>query len=175
MCVLSEGEHLPLPNEEHVSTVRHSVDQPSFPRISHISVGSVLQLGSDTLSVDTPRTMAPLYARDFVYPPLDGSITIPETIEFHWKHNADLPAFAFSRDGQEYAESITEISFLEFGRACHRVAHYIDSKFQSEGGRPVVALIALTDTLVYQATCVGIMKAGFIVSLPTSCLCSLPL
>lgn len=103
-----------------------------------------------------------LYARDFVYPPLDGSITIPETIEFHWKHNADLPAYAFSKDGNR---SITEISYLEFGRACHRVAHYVGSKFQSAGGKPVVALIALTDTLLYQAICVGIMKAGFIVSL----------
>ncbi|KAF8899601.1 hypothetical protein CPB84DRAFT_1847624 [Gymnopilus junonius] len=102
-----------------------------------------------------------LYARDFVYPPLDGSITLPETIEFHWRHNADLPAYAFSRDGQENQKP-TEISYLEFGRACHRVAHYVDSKFQSNGGRPVVALIALSDTLLYQAVCVGIMKAGFI-------------
>ncbi|KDR70727.1 hypothetical protein GALMADRAFT_75816 [Galerina marginata CBS 339.88] len=101
----------------------------------------------------------PLYSRDFVCPPLDGSLTIPEVLEFHWKHNAELPIYAFCDDGKQ---TVTEISYLEFGRACHRVAHSIGPKVPSTGGRQVVALIAVVDTMLYQAICVGIMKAGFI-------------
>ncbi|KAF8953018.1 putative aminoadipate reductase [Flammula alnicola] len=48
-------------------------------------------------------------------------------------------------------EDVTEISYLEFGRACHRVAHHFGPRFLSGHGRLVVAFIALADTLLYQA------------------------
>jgi len=103
-----------------------------------------------------------LYSESFSHPPLDGSITIPETIEFHWQHNADLPAYVFHEEGKD-TNDITEITYLEFGRASHRVANDMNCKFPSVTGRSVVAFMALTDSLLYQAISVGLMKSGFIV------------
>ncbi|KAF8868636.1 acetyl-CoA synthetase-like protein [Gymnopilus junonius] len=99
------------------------------------------------------------HSKGIVHPPLDGTVNIEEAIEFHWKHNADAPFYVFSEDGKDI---VTKISYLEFGRACHRVARYVGSRFKSTERRPVIALIALADVAVYQAVCIGIMKAGFI-------------
>jgi hypothetical protein len=103
-----------------------------------------------------------LYSKSFLNPPLDGTITIPETIEFHWQHNADLPVYVFHEEGK-HTNDITEITYLEFGRASHRVANVMKCKFPSVTGRPVIAFMALTDTLLYQAISLGLMKSGFIV------------
>ncbi|CAA7263092.1 unnamed protein product [Cyclocybe aegerita] len=100
----------------------------------------------------------PLYTREFVHPPLDGSVTLPETIDFHWIHNADLPIYAFH---DAVTGAVKEISLLEFGRACHRVAHELAPNFEVDS-RPVVALMALCDSLLYQAVTVGLMKAGVV-------------
>ena len=99
-------------------------------------------------------------SKGVVCPPLNGTVYLQEAIEFHWQHNAEAPLYVFSEDGKD---QVTEISYLEFGRACHRVAHSISSRVKATEARPVIALIALTDTAVYQAICVGVMKAGFIV------------
>ncbi|GLB38113.1 putative acetyl-CoA synthetase-like protein [Lyophyllum shimeji] len=96
--------------------------------------------------------------KDPIPPPVDGSVTIPETIDFHWKHNADLAIFAFNRDG---TDEVTEITYLEFGRACHRVAHHVRPARAGPDGE-VVAFIALADTIVYQAVTVGLMVAGLV-------------
>jgi len=55
----------------------------------------------------------PVHSMPFQNPPLDGTITLPETIEFHWQHNVDLPAYIFHKEGKG-ADDITEISYLEF-------------------------------------------------------------
>ena len=96
--------------------------------------------------------------RDPVYAPIDGTVNIPETIEFNWKHNADHPAYVYNEDG---TDNVTEITHLEFGRACHRVAHALRPNFDPT--RPTVGLIALTDVLLYQATVIGMMRANLVV------------
>ena len=97
--------------------------------------------------------------RERVYPPLDGSIIIPEVLDFHWEHNAEQPAFVFSRDG---SDELSEISYTEFGRACDRAAYALHPQHSGEE-RPVVAFIALADTITYQAITIGMMRAGLIV------------
>jgi len=102
-----------------------------------------------------------LYSREPVYAPLDGTVNIPETIEFNWKHNADYPAFVYhNEDGTDH---VTKISHLEFGRACHRAAHALRPECDTTT-RPTVAFIALTDVLLYQAIVVGMMRADLVVS-----------
>ncbi|KAG6867616.1 hypothetical protein C0993_000497 [Termitomyces sp. T159_Od127] len=98
--------------------------------------------------------------REPVFPPLDGSVTIPESIDFNWKHNADLPMFAYEMDSD--SNKVTEITFLEFGRACHRVAHLVRPE-RAGPDQEVIAVIALADTIVYQAVMVGLMVAGLVV------------
>ncbi|KAF9475758.1 putative aminoadipate reductase [Pholiota conissans] len=93
-----------------------------------------------------------------VYPPTDYSITLPEAIDFHRKHNPHHTAYIFSQDG--HAEP-TKISHLEFGRATDRVAHYLRPG-RSGQDREVVAFVALSDSLLYQAVTLGITRAGFI-------------
>lgn len=101
-----------------------------------------------------------LYSRDPVYAPLDGTVNIPETIEFNWKYNADYPAFVYNEDGTDH---ITEISNLEFGRACHRAAFALRPECDTTT-RPTVGFIALTDVLLYQAIVIGMMRANIVVS-----------
>lgn len=97
----------------------------------------------------------------FKLPPLDGTVVLPEVIDFHSKNNADLPMYAFSEDGKNEP---TTISFLEFSRACHRVAHALRPN-RAGPENQVVAFIALADTVLYQAVTVGLVKAGLVVRL----------
>lgn len=110
--------------------------------------------------------MRPLYARDFVFPPVDGSLLLHETLEYHLERHAELPMYAFHEEGKE---TETELSYLEFSRACHRVAHALAPKIAfGEGApvkRPVVAFMALADVVVYQAIVIGLMRIGVVVSL----------
>jgi acyl-CoA synthetase (AMP-forming)/AMP-acid ligase II len=94
-----------------------------------------------------------------VAPPKDGSVTLPEAVDFHVKHNPTLPIYVFMEDG---ASKITEVSYLEFGRACYRVAHHLRAGRRGPE-REVVAVLALSDSLLYQTTVLGTMKAGLIV------------
>ncbi|KAF8869423.1 putative aminoadipate reductase [Infundibulicybe gibba] len=100
-----------------------------------------------------------MLAKDPVFPPLDGSVTIPEVIDFNATHNADFPIFAYSRD--DSPSETTEISYLEFSRACHRVAQVLRPGRSGAEGE-VVALVALTDTVQYQALTIGMTKAGLV-------------
>ena len=92
-------------------------------------------------------------------PPTDGSVNFPETVDFHRKHNPRVPIYTFIQDG---ALDVTQITHLEFGRACDRVAHYLQSGTR-DSTRGVVAVLALSDSLLYQTVVVGIMRAGLIV------------
>ncbi|KIK67018.1 hypothetical protein GYMLUDRAFT_37049 [Collybiopsis luxurians FD-317 M1] len=94
---------------------------------------------------------------NIVKPPFKSSITVPELIQFHYDNNATQPVFVFA-DGDDH---ITEISYLEYIRACHRVAHLVRPK-RAGPDRAVVAVVALSDNLVYQSINVGIMQAGLI-------------
>lgn len=93
------------------------------------------------------------------YPPTDYSVTLPEVVDFHRKYNPNESAYVFS---QNDTSEPTLVSFLEFGRAADRVAHCIRPG-RSGRDRQVVAFIALSDTLLYQAVTLGLTRSGFIV------------
>ncbi|KAJ7625734.1 putative aminoadipate reductase [Roridomyces roridus] len=92
-----------------------------------------------------------------VLPPLDCTLSIDEIIDFHISHNNRGAAFSFA-DAQG---SITDISHLEFARAAHRVAHIIRPQRLGPEGQ-VLAIIALTDSLIYQTLVAGCVKAGIV-------------
>ncbi|KZP05121.1 acetyl-CoA synthetase-like protein [Athelia psychrophila] len=91
------------------------------------------------------------------YPPLDGSVLLPSLVDFNLQHNGSLPAFVYS----EAVGSLTEISFLEFGRASHRAAHLLLPGNEGSKGE-VVAIIANVDILLYAAIFGGLMQAGLV-------------
>lgn len=96
-----------------------------------------------------------------IYPPLDSSIHLSHLIDFHIENNPDLPAIVYA----DTPSHITEISFLELGRAAHRAGHFIrPDRFGPES--EVVALIANLDIILYQTLVLGMMRAGVVVGAP---------
>lgn len=93
-----------------------------------------------------------------VYPPSNRSVLLSDLPDFNLKHNALLPAFVYS----PAPGSVTEISHLEFARAVHRSAHALRASSSLDG--QVVAVIAKTDTLLYQALIAGMLRSGLVVS-----------
>ncbi|KZP05122.1 acetyl-CoA synthetase-like protein, partial [Athelia psychrophila] len=92
-----------------------------------------------------------------VYPPLDGSVLLPSLADFNLQHNASRPAFVYS----EVVGSLTEISFLEFGRATHRAAHRVRPAQEGPRGE-VVAIFANVDLLLYETLIAGLMRAELV-------------
>lgn len=95
-----------------------------------------------------------------VHPPRNEPMTLSEAVDFHIEHNTYRPAYVFSEDGKS---DVTNISYLEFGRAADRVAHRVRPG-RSGPDRQVVAFVALSDSLLYLAVLVGILRAGLVVS-----------
>ncbi|KAG9309638.1 putative aminoadipate reductase [Chiua virens] len=58
-------------------------------------------------------------------------------------------------------DTLTEISFLEFGRAAHRIAHALRPSRRGQDG-DVVMIIANTDTILHHAVAMGLSIAGWI-------------
>ncbi|KAG6914129.1 putative NRPS-like protein biosynthetic cluster [Tephrocybe rancida] len=93
-----------------------------------------------------------------VLPPIvDRFIT--SAIDFNFKHNAEQPFYIFS--DPTAPSGIQVINHLEFGRAAHRIAHALRADRSGPDGR-VVGIIALSDTILYQAFIVGCIIAGLV-------------
>lgn len=74
------------------------------------------------------------------------------------QRNAPLPIYVFP---DTETGALTSISYLEFGRATHRIAHALrPSRTGAEG--EVIAIVVHTDTLLYTALIAGLMIAGFV-------------
>ena len=95
-------------------------------------------------------------------PPLDGSIhELPGLVDFHAENNPDYPWVLLAMDTQAHA-SPKQITFLEFAKATHRVAHILrpeDTGFEGE----VVAVLVNCDTIIYLALLAGMIRAGLVV------------
>lgn len=74
------------------------------------------------------------------------------------QNNPTLPMWVYSDD-----QGSTEITFLEFGRAAHRIAHALRPGHTGDDGQ-VVILIATTDTILHQVIVAGMSIAGLVVS-----------
>lgn len=99
---------------------------------------------------------------DCVPAPLDGSLpTLPDIADFYAQHNGDRPWLIFpSKSSPEDVETIT---YAEMVRASHRVAHILRPGREGPE-REVIALLLNTDTVLYVAVVLGLLRAGFVVS-----------
>lgn len=95
------------------------------------------------------------------YPSTDGSILLSEAVDFNMKYNMTLPMYVYA---DETSDDTITITHLEFARACHRIAQTIQPSRPRPNDNHVVAIVALCDTIMYQALVLGIHKAGMIVS-----------
>ncbi|KAG2158598.1 putative aminoadipate reductase [Suillus bovinus] len=91
-------------------------------------------------------------------PPLDGSLLFPEIIDFHMQRNAALPMYIFPNT---QTGVLISISYREFGRAAHRVAHALRPNRTGVEG-DVAAIVVHTDTLLYTTLIAGLMIAGIV-------------
>ena len=96
----------------------------------------------------------------FNFPPLDYSLLFPDLVNFHMERNPSFPMFIYT--SENISGALTQISFLEFGRAAHRVAHALRPNRQGSD-EEVVMIIANTDTILHHAVLVGLSIAGWIV------------
>lgn len=96
------------------------------------------------------------------FPPLDGSIPVlPGFADFHAEHNPDLPWVVFP--SPEDPTKTSSISFKQFAKATHRVAHAVrPNRLEGKDG-DVVGVVIHSDSILYIAVLVGLVRAGFVV------------
>ncbi|KAI6017887.1 putative aminoadipate reductase [Pisolithus marmoratus] len=90
------------------------------------------------------------------YPPVDGSLFVPEMLEYNARNSPDHPFFVYP---DEHSKELRTISNLEFYRACQRVAHAVRPGRQGQDGE-VVGIVANVDCILYQALFMGVIYAG---------------
>ncbi|KAJ7731262.1 acetyl-CoA synthetase-like protein [Mycena metata] len=94
---------------------------------------------------------------DPMRPPVDCSLNLEEIINLHIARENRSVAYVFANEDRE----ITEITHLEFARAANRVAHILRPQRRGPE-REVLAIIALTDVLIYQTIVAGCFIAGIV-------------
>jgi acyl-coenzyme A synthetase/AMP-(fatty) acid ligase len=105
--------------------------------------------------------MAAVMSTEPAMPPLDGSISyvVPGLVDFHAEHNPDRP-WAFLASDSHHPPSW--VTFLEFAKATHRVAHALRPG-RTGPEKEVVALLINCDNVMYLALIAGMIRAGLIV------------
>ncbi|KAJ6472500.1 putative aminoadipate reductase [Mycena sanguinolenta] len=93
------------------------------------------------------------------FPSDEKPMLVPDVIAYNIEHHPNDPCFLFAPTDTS-APNVT-VSQLEFGRATHRVAHYVRPNREGPNGE-VVAVIALSDTMLYMAIVAGLMTANCI-------------
>ncbi|KAJ7075175.1 putative aminoadipate reductase [Mycena belliarum] len=83
---------------------------------------------------------------------------IPDVVDFNCKTNPSGPFYVYAKPD---SSEIVTITHLEFSRACHRAANILCSSGGSSSGQ-VVAIIALSDTVLYHALLVGLITGNHI-------------
>lgn len=99
-----------------------------------------------------------------VLPPLDGSLIVfPGFVDFQAQNNPDKPWVIYPTSGSSPTNT-REISYLEFAKATHRIAHAIRPG-RAGPEQEVVALIINTDNIINVTLFIGMIRAGIVVSI----------
>lgn len=88
-----------------------------------------------------PQTQA-LTSTTFCPPPLDGSLTIPELLEWHYTRSTNHPVFMYDDAG-----TIKTLYWSDWYPAINRAARYVRDNFSlsepaTPADRPVIAILA---------------------------------
>lgn len=115
------------------------------------------------MSNPLPKTQA-LSSTTFNIPPLDGSLTLPGLYDWHYEHSPDHPLFVF----EDIPGVLRTICYREAGQAIMRASRYTleaigDTVRVYPGVRPVIAILAMSDTVTFFCTIVGILRLGWTV------------
>ncbi|KAF9034495.1 acetyl-CoA synthetase-like protein [Hymenopellis radicata] len=110
----------------------------------------------------TPPNLNLHTAEGWTIPPLDGSLSVPELYDFHYKHNADHPVFVYAKAD---SDELTYIRYSDLVPAAHRAGWYVTktTNFNHSADmnvRPIVAVLAATDTITFFTMFVGMFRGG---------------
>lgn len=117
---------------------------------------------------------------NFTTPPLDGSLTIPEIYDWHYKHNPNYPVFKYA-DGH----NVKHLLYSDLVPAAHRAGRYIAAVTNLDVNAdrstyPIVALLStagnatyllihdiiftafLKDTVTAYTTLIGMLRVGVV-------------
>jgi hypothetical protein len=83
-----------------------------------------------------------------------------ELLDYNMIYHGNSPIFTFALPGQK---RLVEITYLEFGRAAHRIARYVRPDPFSGNENEVVSVLANVDNLAYHAITMGIVRSGLTV------------
>lgn len=97
-------------------------------------------------------------------PPLDGSLTVPEIYDFHYDNNPNHAVFAYGNPLAE-ADGIAFVPYSKVIPAAHRAGWLISNAAdfdlrQERATRPLVAVLAASDTITFFTTFLGMFRAG---------------
>lgn len=97
-----------------------------------------------------------------ILPPLDGSLIVfPGFVDFQAQHNPDKPWVIYPTSSSP--THTREISYLEFSKATHRIAHAFRPG-RTGPEQQVVAIIINTDNIINVTLFIGMIRAGIVVS-----------
>ncbi|KAJ7468444.1 male sterility protein-domain-containing protein [Mycena latifolia] len=95
----------------------------------------------------------------FKQPPLDGSLILPEILDYHAQQSPYHPIFRYADvDG-----IVQVISWSHAVQAFHKVPHIVRHQVdvQEPEMRPVIGIVASSDQITYLSVIAGILRAGY--------------
>ncbi|KAK7472205.1 hypothetical protein VKT23_000327 [Stygiomarasmius scandens] len=97
----------------------------------------------------------------FAAPPLDGSATVVQLLDWHYDHSSSHPFFTYAQSG----DAKRVISWKETVEAVYTGAKLIRGRVQRDFGDvdgKVVGILSYSDSISYTTTMLSIMRANFI-------------
>lgn len=95
----------------------------------------------------------------FTPPPVDGSLTFAEIVDYNGKHSPNHPLFRYEDPD---SEDVRTILWSEGVAAFHTAGQHFQKYLADESCPVVVGILANSDTLTFFATIIGIMRLGHI-------------
>ncbi|KAF9471438.1 acetyl-CoA synthetase-like protein [Pholiota conissans] len=104
-----------------------------------------------------PQTQA-LQSKTFRPPPLDGSLKLPEIYDWHAENTPNHRLFVFCDENQQ----TKTILWPEAVKAIYNGAQFLRMKIGEQDSAPIVAILAMADTITYFTMLMAIIRAGYI-------------
>ncbi|KAA1471161.1 acetyl-CoA synthetase-like protein [Dentipellis sp. KUC8613] len=109
------------------------------------------------------RTLHGKDSATFAYPPLDGSLTIPELYEFHADHSPEHPLFVYTDENGKDVTINYRHAWVSIKRASQIVWDLSQrSQINAREDKRVIGILATADTVTYVSLFLGIMRLGFV-------------
>ncbi|KAF9020020.1 acetyl-CoA synthetase-like protein [Hymenopellis radicata] len=107
---------------------------------------------------ELPQTQA-LFSSTFLPPPLDGSLTLGEIYDWHLENNPEHRLFVCAREGVLSRVVHWGETGLAVRRGAQMVRKIVASRLNAVK-QPVVAILAVSDTVTYWTLLMSVMKAN---------------